>query len=567
MLLSAGEAGCPGSRAWAWRTNIDGTASLNDQVHAATIDANGDVVAVGVTQNGGASSDFTVVKLSGATGAKIWRRVISGTAATPDGEGRAVAVDSGGNVVAAGFISNPNSLRDFTVVKLAGSDGAELWRRVIDGTASLNDLSRSVRLDAADNVVAGGEINNTATGMDFAVVKLSGATGAVLWRRVIDGSASLDDLARSVRVDPAGDVVAGGELRNTASTDLFVVKLAGASGAEIWRRVIDGTAGGNDESRSVRIDPVGDVVAAGALVNTGTGKDFAVVKLSGATGAEIWRRVVNGTASVDDLVRSVRVDAAGDVVAAGELQNIGSGIDLAVIKLAGGTGAEVWRRVINGTASGKDAAHAVRVDATGDILAAGALQNAGTDLDFTVVKLSGADGSEVWRREINGTASGPDQASALSEDATGDVVAAGFTQNTRTSMDFTVVKLRGTDGSDFVGPPTSVTTTTLPAPSCFSMEACQLALSAALPAPDTASNTKSRRVARKLARLDRRLNRLIDHAAGSKIKKQQRLYKGARTVLTHLFAASQVADSLGTLGVPLADIAQAVSGILALIPV
>jgi len=42
------------------------------------------------------------------------------------------------------------------------------------------------------------------------------------------------------------------------------------------------------------------------------------------------------------------VDAAGDVIAAGELQNTGTGIDFAVVKLSGSTGTEIWRRLING---------------------------------------------------------------------------------------------------------------------------------------------------------------------------------------------------------------------------
>src|SRR5262249_30176047 len=197
----------------------------------------------------------------------------------------------------------------------------------------------------------------------------------------------------------------------------------------LWRHVVDGSAAGTDVARSIRVDAAGDVVAAGELQNVATGMDFVVMKLSGATGAEAWRTQIKGTASLDDLDRAVRGDAAGDVVAAGELQNTGTGLDFTVVKLSGGSGTEIWRRVLNGSASGNDAAHAVRIEPMGDILACGAVQNTGTDLDFAVVKLSGVDGSVMWRKEINGTSSGPDQASALAEDSSGDVVAAGFEQN------------------------------------------------------------------------------------------------------------------------------------------
>jgi len=86
----------PCASAWAWQVNIDGAAHLGDQVHAVTVDPNGDVVAAGTTQNNGTSSDFTVAKLSGATGATIWRRVVAGSAPVPSGEARAITLDAAG---------------------------------------------------------------------------------------------------------------------------------------------------------------------------------------------------------------------------------------------------------------------------------------------------------------------------------------------------------------------------------------------------------------------------------------------------------------------------------------
>ena len=46
-------------------------------------------------------------------------------------------------------------------------------------------------------------------GIDFVVVKLSGATGAQIWRKDIDGALS-NDVALAVTVDGSGDVVASG---------------------------------------------------------------------------------------------------------------------------------------------------------------------------------------------------------------------------------------------------------------------------------------------------------------------------------------------------------------------
>ena len=90
------------------------------------------------------------------------------------------------------------------------------------------------------------------------------------------------------------------------------------------------------------------------------------------------------------------------------------------------------------------------MDARGDVVAAGSTINTGTFTDFTVVKLAGATGVELWRQGINGTANvSNDQAFAVTVDARGDVVAAGYTTNSGTFTDFTVVKLRGRDGRNF----------------------------------------------------------------------------------------------------------------------
>ncbi|TAK03450.1 hypothetical protein EPO44_07265 [bacterium] len=88
-------------------------------------------------------------------------------------------------------------------------------------------------------------------------------------------------------VDRVGNLVAAGVTQNTGTaTDFTVIKFDGVSGAELWRQVINGTANGTDRANAVTVDGVGNVVAAGATVNTGTSADFTVVKLRGEDGGD-----------------------------------------------------------------------------------------------------------------------------------------------------------------------------------------------------------------------------------------------------------------------------------------
>jgi len=73
----------------------------------------GVVVVAGVTQNASGSSDFTVVKVDGASGTERWRQVIASASGT-SGQALAVKVQGTGDVIVAGTVSNTA-----TVVKLS----------------------------------------------------------------------------------------------------------------------------------------------------------------------------------------------------------------------------------------------------------------------------------------------------------------------------------------------------------------------------------------------------------------------------------------------------------------
>lgn len=118
---------------------------------------------------------------------------------------------------------------------------------------------------------------------------------------------------------------------------------------------------------------------------------------------------------------------------AGFLSNLGTGADFTVIKFLGSSGDEIWRQVID--AGGDEYAQVVTVDGAGDVLAASM---------FTAIKFSRRDGTELWRQLTNGYC-----AAAIAVDGAGDVVSAGSISGFLIQVDFTVIKLHGTDGTDF----------------------------------------------------------------------------------------------------------------------
>ena len=431
LLLCVGLAG----QALAWQFVIQGKGY--DKLTATTIDAAGDVLWVGYSsENDEDDPRLTVPKVDGTTGLELWRSAVGFYA-------QGVAVDAQGSPILVGF--NGSQL---SVAKISPFTGFELWRANLVGSDTATPgasarthrapSARAAAVDPWGDVIVVGRLDPEG----FAVIKLSGASGAELWRFTLGGSGK----AYEVAVDGSGGIVAVG-------SGFKIVKLSG-SGSELWREDINGTASDTERATAVRIDPTGDVIAAGYLSNSGTGTDLVVIRLSGASGAEVWRAEIDGSASRDDVVwrdTSVTLDGFGGVIAAGSLWNIETGRDLGVVKLDGTTGAEVWRVTIDGGRPFKryEAPISVTVDSSGDVIAGGHVDSAvrTLDQDSLVVKLSGIDGAELWRSRTHGTHySGDAEASSVMAVDSGDVVVAGILRNDATGVDSVVARLRGTDG-------------------------------------------------------------------------------------------------------------------------
>jgi hypothetical protein len=459
---------------YAWQTNPP---RFSAEVIA--VDAQGDVIAAG---NGDfrASRDgpwdvMIVAKFSGDAGKELWRAM-----GDEEGTAHTVATDAQGDVYVAGTTGDLS--KRFTVAKLSGADGTRMWRAELTGTlpgSYHGNIAYAVVVDGAGDLIAAGSLSNEDTGGDFAVVKLRGATGEELWRRSFSGSEGRysNDHALSVGLDRNGDVFAGGYVHNSGQwMDFVVAKLSGSTGAELWRYELNGEADDFDRALTLAIDNDGDAVVGGYLSRAAdSGVDFAVIKLSGADGIERWRHVVDGAMSETDLpgwvldgAHSVVVDAAGDVFAGGTLYELDGFSEFTVMKLASSNGSELWRQTLDGTGDDSDsqnvlfipadAAKALAVDSNGDVIATGQLFQGGSRADFATVRFSGTDGTVLWQTLIDGTqvlqrdrwqqfvSFDVDWGSRVAIHPSGDVIALASLSQICSSL-AGVVRLSGLDGT------------------------------------------------------------------------------------------------------------------------
>jgi outer membrane protein assembly factor BamB len=335
-----------GQEVWRRSLRVPGR-EHSDFAHVLRTMAGGDVVVAGGVEVDG-QVEFTVLRLAGSNGRVRWRRAVHG-ADRPNGygEARAAAIDAAGDVVAAGFVESALALQyhgtsDFAVVKLAGDDGSERWRFVFDGPAHEYDEATAVAADAAGDVIAAGTTYDpqALNTITLLVVKLSHADGHLVWQRRLDDAWRVSAIA----LNPADDALLA---VGTTDDDFGVVKLSGVTGAPLWEARVSGSEHRWEEAFDVRVLPSGGVTAAGMTADAAGAMSFTAVSVDDATGQPRWQRFARGTQGYG-FARRIALAPNGDVVVGGEVRNDGSCYDVAVDRLSATSGDVLATRLIDG---------------------------------------------------------------------------------------------------------------------------------------------------------------------------------------------------------------------------
>ncbi len=276
------------------------------------------------------------------------------------------------------------------------------------------------------------------------LVKFS-ASGSMEWVREF-GTESSGDTLESVAVDAAGDIFVSGSTLlpgspNPNGTLQATVAKFDPGGNMLWVRQLP-MAGASDLN-SIAVDGNGDILAGGStgLASNPLVQSAVVLKLSGATGAQMWQQQFGTSTSFNGL-EAVAVDRAGDVFAS---LIIGSSspspptsnpyqVDANILKLDGSSGKTIWTQQIAGPSGLPDLYPAsLAVDSTGDLILGGGASPTYIGIGFgaftgeqnLLFKLDGATGTTIWTKSF-GTGKG-DQISSISIDPNNNILATGTT--------------------------------------------------------------------------------------------------------------------------------------------
>jgi hypothetical protein len=313
----------------------------------------------------------------------------------------------------------------------------ERWVYTYDESELIDANAKSIVYGADSNIYVSGFLDRPNTRQDFTVLGLD-ASGTYEWDYLLDGLGQYSyDVAHDIVYQADGNIYAVGQIVpwSSYSSDFAVVNVSNW-GAQRWLYTYNGTSNNNDVAYAVvATDFV--VTAAGYTTNSGTGADFTVISFMTNNGTALPVYTYNGSASGADEARDLVYDENTFIYAAGYSTETGNGKDIVVIKvdLAGN---EKWVYTYDGAGTNTDEAYSIILGQDGNLYVAGYSTESGSDRDFTVISLDTL-GNERWVYSTTNT--NKEEAYAIVYGADNYIYAAGYRLDLLSEENILVVKL------------------------------------------------------------------------------------------------------------------------------
>jgi hypothetical protein len=228
--------------------------------------------------SGGSQINFNRWELATLTynplnGDQLYERRSQGNATQGVDEVYDLTVDDLGNVYIAGAVRNLNSGYDMSVYKLDPQLNI-IWENHHDGYGA-DDRGKGVKVDDLGNVYVAGFVTNPNEGKNYSLLKYN-ATGVLQWAREFNGQANLDDEAVQLVIASNQDIFVTGTARNNADSDFQTLGYK-PNGELFTQAIFEGVNGFDDVSTGIAIDLAENIIVVGKMGEAnGNYKDVTV---------------------------------------------------------------------------------------------------------------------------------------------------------------------------------------------------------------------------------------------------------------------------------------------------
>jgi hypothetical protein len=296
-----------------------------------TVDTNDDPVIAGTFSFSTTDIDYLVVKVDGVTGLLDW----SYTNGTPQNdEGKLIATDAANNVYVAGHsdVGVGTSYFDFMVLRFASTGGAPAFAATQDAGFNGLDTPNAMELDAAGNIILGGQAFNAPVHEeDYATMKFS-STCVWQWTQTYSGDAAALDRINAVAVDQVtGNIFVTGRSKSLASSEDYYTIAYDNNGVFLWDDLYTSVGVGFDEATDIKLSGTGFVYLTGYSYESGTNNDYTTVKYD-VLGNLIWDTRFNGPSGLSDQAVKMQLDPSENIFVTGSSHGGVTNLDYSTIK-------------------------------------------------------------------------------------------------------------------------------------------------------------------------------------------------------------------------------------------
>lgn len=419
-----------------WAARYNGSGNSHDWSYAIAMDPGGNIVVTGYSTGAATSKDYKTIKYN-PSGSIIWEAAFNGPINGGD-YSNALAIDPSGNIFVTGRVDFGTTGSDIITIKY-NSAGVQQWVARFTGPSNGLDEGRSIRLVSDGSVIVGGKTTGITSALDFVTIKYN-PDGSQAWATLYNGPGNNEDYVVSVDVDNSSNIYIGGCSIGATSGQDFVILKYNSSGSQQWVRRYNGAGNGGDAVVSLKVDGAGNIVA-GGFTDMGSAQKFNFLTLKyDPNGNLLWEKQYNGSSSDIDLATAMTIDAVNNIYITGlTSQLFGTRIDsnYCTIKYDQ-NGNQMWISFYDGPNNSVDVSRSIFVDNSLNVYITGSSKGIGSD-DYATIKYS-PNGAIVWVMAYNGTGNLNDYSSSVVADNIGNTYVTGRSYGSGSDYDYATIK-------------------------------------------------------------------------------------------------------------------------------